>query len=150
MRMLNDWLTYWNECLQMIDETFIRHNFFNMLKSFRRTGHIETDVNVHKRIHTNSTSMDDEHTQASLTIVVHSVLILREIPERGGRCIDQISDYRICAWKKTSCTLEIEFWGTYNLFTLKKLTCIKIKETPVTRMWSYNSKKYVASRKWFK
>ena len=45
----------------MIDETFIRHNFFNMLKIFRRTRLIETDANVHKRIHTNSTTMDDEH-----------------------------------------------------------------------------------------
>ena len=93
----------------MIDETFIRHNFFNMLKSFRRTGHIETDVNVHKRIHTNSTSMDDEHTQASLTIVVHSVLILREISERGGRCIDQIAAYRKCAWKKTVALWKLNF-----------------------------------------
>ena len=32
MQMSNDWLTYWNECLRMIDEAFIRHNFFNMLK----------------------------------------------------------------------------------------------------------------------
>ena len=44
-----------------MNETFIRHNFFNMLKGFRRTRLIATVANVHKRIHTNSTTMDDEH-----------------------------------------------------------------------------------------
>ena len=28
MRILNDWLTYWNEYLRIIDETFIRHTSF--------------------------------------------------------------------------------------------------------------------------
>ena len=45
----------------MTDKTFIRHTFFNMLKIFRRTRLIEMDANVHKRIHTNSTTMDNEH-----------------------------------------------------------------------------------------
>jgi len=31
---------------------------------------------------------------ASFTIILDSVLILREISERGGRCINQIADYR--------------------------------------------------------
>ena len=31
------------------------------------------------------------------TIDFHCVLILREISERGGRCIDWIADYRKCA-----------------------------------------------------
>ena len=72
MRMFNAWLTYWNECLRMIDETFIRHHLFNMLKQFRRTRLIETDATVHKRIHTNSTMMDDEHilTVTSFTQVL--------------------------------------------------------------------------------
>ena len=45
----------------MIDETFIRHIFCNMLKEIRRTRLIPTDANVHKLIHTNSTTMDDEY-----------------------------------------------------------------------------------------
>ena len=45
----------------MIEETFIRDNFFNMLKKIRRTRLIATGANVHKRIHANSTTMDDEH-----------------------------------------------------------------------------------------
>ena len=36
------------------------HNFQHAQK-FRRTRLIATDTNVHKRIHTNSTMMDNEH-----------------------------------------------------------------------------------------
>ena len=43
MRMLNDWLTYCNECLRIIEETFIRQNVFNIFKQFRRPRLIETD-----------------------------------------------------------------------------------------------------------
>jgi len=43
----------------MIDETLISHHFFNMLQTFRQTRLIETDANVHKHIHTSSTTMDD-------------------------------------------------------------------------------------------
>ena len=59
-KIVNDWLTNLNECWRMIDKTFICHNFWNMLKFIPRTRIIATDTNVHKRIHTNSTTMYDE------------------------------------------------------------------------------------------
>ena len=45
----------------MTDQTFIRHNCFNMLKKIQRTRLNATNAGVHKRIHTNFTTMDDEH-----------------------------------------------------------------------------------------
>jgi len=37
------------------------------------------------------------------------MLILREISERGRQCIDQIADYRKCAWKNK------QHFGNWNL-----------------------------------
>ena len=42
-----------------------------MLKIFGRTGLIELNANVHKHIHTNSTTMDDEHILIELDANVH-------------------------------------------------------------------------------
>ena len=49
--------------------------------------------------------------------------------------------------KKTSCTLEIEFWGTKIGLRYQNWHILKKKEMPVIRVCSNNSKKYFLSSK---
>jgi len=53
-------------------------------------------------------------------MVFHSVLILRDISERGSWCFDQIPHYRKCTWKQNE--LHFGNWILRNLeFYVKEI-----------------------------
>ena len=80
----------------MIDETFIHHIFFNMLKKIRRTRLITMEANVHKRIHANLTTMDDDHILIGTNFT--QVLFRKYTQSDAGGCSSMCEEAFSCVF----------------------------------------------------